>query len=311
MNSRWLPFLLLTACASEQITPVESNLVWISVEGGCFEMGSDEFYREELPLIESCVDDFEITQTEITNSQFAEFVAATHYITQAEVASRVGDGKLDLDAPAGSMVFKATDNVRTLSDVWTFKEGACWKNPTGEKALDVNGQHSNLPVVQITYEDANAFAKWAGGRLPTEAEWEYAAKQGGTAEGVTGENPVIADNEANSWQGVFPTVNQAKDGFEGVAPVASYPADRLGLHDMVGNVWELTTSHFYPTHDSERFQEKFPEGYERSDPGRPVNVIKGGSYLCSPSYCMRYRPSSRQAQDAFMATNHIGFRVVR
>jgi len=169
------------------------------------------------------------------------------------------------------------------------------------------------PVVHITREDAQAYAKWAGGRLSSEAEWEYAARGGLNGELMSwaeAEEAALED-KANTWQGVFPVINSADDGYVGVAPIGSYPANGFGLYDMIGNVWEWTSSNYYPTHNPGEAAKVYPNGYDPAQGNIPVGVIKGGSFLCARSYCYRYRPAARQPQDLIFGTSHIGFRIVR
>lgn len=308
---------ILPACQDSR-SPGEIDVVqpirqiaWAKLPAGCFEMGQDGFYREEQPVTTRCVDEFEIMTTEVTNAQFAAFVKATGYRTQAERGSKAGDEGLGIDLPPGSMVFSPKPDARSLVDVWKFTPGAFWANPTGKRSIQFGGAEANVPVTQLTYGDARAYAEWVGARLPTEAEWEYAAKFADRNKPIKRDDPPISPKIANSWQGVFPVLDQGKDGYKGIAPVASFPVSPVGLYDMRGNVWEMTASAYYPNHDSERYETEYPTGFDRAQPNVPVSVIKGGSFLCSPSYCARYRPAARQAQDRFMATNHIGFRLVR
>ena len=166
----------------------------------------------------------------------------------------------------------------------------------------------DFPVVHVTFSDAQAFANWRGRRLPTEAEWEYAA-QGGDLTSTA--SPVTEDPDANYWQGIFPVLNTAEDGYEGPAPVGCFTANLLGLHDMIGNVWELTSSVYLPNHSFEGDSPFAVNGFDPNQPGVPVFVIKGGSFLCARNYCYRYRPEARQAQDALLGSSHVGFRTVR
>lgn len=284
-------------------------MAWVALEGGCFRMGENSIYPEEGPEHQACVEAFEITATEITNAQFAAFIDETGYLTRAERGWRADEeGGPKIDLPPSSAIFQVPDGQARDLNWWKLQEGANWQNPLGsERSGRPNPEH---PVVHITFEDAAAFADWAGGRLPTETEWEYAARGGNEGEILPWAKEEIT-SKANTWQGIFPMVNSAEDGFIGLAPVASYEANPFGLYDMFGNVWELTASSYYPGHSQSRTEGRFPQGYDPGQPGLPVTVIKGGSFLCAPSYCYRYRPAARQAQDLAFGTNHIGFRIVR
>lgn len=281
---------ILSACAEEAPTGID----WVSLPGGCFQMGNEHGYPEERPAHEACVDSFSISRTEITNAQFTAFVDATGHVTSAEQPNDA------LKLRAGSAVFDPRPNDAEPG-WWRYVEGANWRLPYGPGG---GSAKPDAPVVHVTQDDAAAFAKWAGGRLPTEAEWEFAAQKSGA------ESDGGAPN-ANTWDGMFPTLNTQEDGFEGVAPVASFPPNRFGLHDMVGNVWELTNSPYAPSHAVNDRQISGPNGLDFNQPGIPVAVIKGGSYLCAENYCARFRPAARQAQDLKISTSHIGFRVVK
>ena len=306
--------LMLTACGAphpeveKTIPPMP--IEWITLSAGCYEMGEDRTYREEAPVTEQCVSDFEITAHEITVGQFAEFVEETGYVTRAERGWQAdeADGP-GIDFPAGSAVFSPNEGAASIVDWWKFDTTASWKQPQG--GLSEDAPNPNQPVVQIALEDAEVFAAWAGGRLPSEAEWEYAAR-GGVQNALFswGNEETDLSLKANTWNGIFPALNTGEDGYEGVAPVGSYPANGFGLYDMAGNVWELTASPYYPTH--EMTEEAFgPEGYDPSQPQARVVAIKGGSFLCAKNYCFRYRPAARQGQDVSLSTSHIGFRIVR
>ena len=285
---------------------------WISLEGNCFTMGDDRIYREETPPRQTCVEDFETSRHEITNAQFARFVLATEYVTRAERGWRIADD--DWPGPetsAGSFVFFPSENPQSLNDWWKFVPGANWLHPKGDAPLDA--RFAPFPVVQVVYEDALAFAEWAGARLPDEAEWEYAARGGldGEVYSWAAAEDAAVEDKANTWQGVFPIADTGDDGFVGIAPVGSFPANGFGLFDMIGNVWEWTDSAYYPSHDDARWRAARADGFDPSQGDRPVRVLKGGSFLCSDSYCFRFRPAARQAQDLALGTSHIGFRVVR
>lgn len=282
--------LLLSACDDKPGEQVD----WIALPNGCFQMGDGQGYAEERPSHKACVGAFSISRTEVTNAQFKAFVDATGYLTSAERHNQASN------LPAGSAVF----DFRSTGEMmrwWRYVEGANWRFPAGPK-----GERAvpDMPVVHVTQEDAMAYAQWVGGRLPTESEWEYAA-QGEEAA------PAGGPAEANIWTGIFPAVNTQEDGYAGLAPVASYPPNRFGLHDMIGNVWELTHSPYTPSHAENDRNMAGANGLDFNQPGIPVAVIKGGSYLCADNFCARFRPAARQAQDLSLSTSHIGFRVVK
>jgi formylglycine-generating enzyme required for sulfatase activity len=271
----------------------------IFVSGGSFRMGSDKHFPEEKPQRVASVGGFWIDRHEVTNAQFAAFVTATGYIT---VAERPVDPALYPGAPPhlllpGGMVFHAPAALGSAEDFrqwWRYTPGANWRHPQGPgSSID---DRMNHPVVQVTHEDAAAYARWAGRDLPTEAEWELAARGGlDGAEYVWGDEKTPSGVwQANVWQGRFPVSNQLLDGFEGTAPVGCFEANRYGLVDMAGNVWELTA-------DDYRDQRGLQRG---------MKVVKGGSHLCADNYCFRYRPSARQPAAVDSGSSHIGFRTV-
>jgi formylglycine-generating enzyme required for sulfatase activity len=264
-------------------------------------MGAEYAYREEGPAHPAEVSGFWMDQSEVTNAQYAEFVAATGYLTLAE------RGISSMDAAgttiAGSAVFKpqfTNGELDPFANWWQFVADANWLHPEGPGS-SIAGLEQ-YPVVHIAFEDAQAYATWKGHALPTEAQFEYAAQSSARSD--------AAGFTSNTWQGLFPFQNDAKDGYTGAAPVGCYGANALGLYDLIGNVWEWTASPYYPTHDFSA-KEAWPEGYDPVQPGEAVAVIKGGSYLCAPNYCMRYRPEARQGQIKGLGTSHIGFRTVQ
>lgn len=253
----------------------------VAIKATTLVLGNNQAYREERERAAK-VQDFDIDVFEVTNAQFAKFVKATNFVTTAEKPQAGFGGP-------GAAVF--TPPTATQPNWWRFVEGADWRHPEGpESTIDGN---DNEPVVQVSHEDALAYADWAGRDLPTEAEWEYAAKAGTKTLYVWGEERAPKGKEmANTWQGAFPIKNAVKDGYSGRAPVGCFSANPNGLYDMIGNVWEWTKSDY--TQNSKT----------------PTYTIKGGSYLCAENYCARYRASARQPQEADLPTNHIGFRTV-
>jgi len=289
MRNGLLVALALTGCAD----PVSTKTDWVALPSGCFEMGQADGYPEERPVRESCVDAFQMSRTEVTNAQFAAFVAETGYVTLAERADK------NNGLPKGSAVFDPRPHSGDLS-WWRFMEETSWRRPAGPGGRKAKPRD---PVVHVTKVDAEAYAAWVGGRLPTEPEWEYAAKANTQA---STDRPL-----ANTWQGVFPTNNTEEDGYRGIAPVGSFPPNSWGLHDMLGNVWELTSTPYSPSHAENDRELAGPNGLDFNQPDTAVTTIKGGSFLCSDNYCSRFRPAARQAQARSLSTSHIGFRVVK
>ncbi len=309
--SAFVAVALAHGVAAQAREPVTVD--WVSLEGGCFRMGDDRVYPEEKPVREACVGPFAIMRAEVTNAQFSAFVDATGYVTRAERGwtGEEPDGP-GAPVPPGAAVFDppTTGPLRALN-WWRFVEGASWRRPMGADSA-AEPPEAHAPVTHVTREDAQAFATWVGGRLPTEAEWEYAARGG-----VDGalyaweEAEAKARAQANTWQGVFPHYNTNKDGYSGLAPVAQFPANGFGLYDMIGNAWEWTATPYAADHTDRARQHAGVRGLDPSQPGAAVGVIRGGSYLCAASFCFRFRPAARQAQDLAFGTSHIGFRVVK
>lgn len=298
--------------ALEKLAEQSESITWVAIQGDCFVMGDSRVYPEESPPRQTCVETFEISEREITNAQYARFVQETGYISRAERGWRIKDEDWPgPETPAGSFVFASSENPRGLNDWWKFVPGANWLHPTGAGPLDT--RLSSFPVVQVVYQDALAYSDWAGTRLPSEAEWEYAARGGleGEIYSWAAAEDAALEDKANTWQGVFPITDTGDDGFPGIAPVGSFPANGFGLFDMIGNVWEWTSSLYYPSHDDQRWRGFGADGFDPNQGDRRLRVLKGGSYLCSDSYCYRFRPAARQAQDLALAASHIGFRVVR
>jgi formylglycine-generating enzyme required for sulfatase activity len=292
----------------------------IRLPGGTFEMGSEKYYREEGPTHTVTVGPFLIGQTEVTNAQFRAFVEATGYLTTAErgldPADRP-DWPPELLEP-GSMVFAQPAEPVHLDDPnrwWRWVPGASWRTPEGPGSSILD--RDDHPVVQVSPEDAEAYARWAGGRLPTEAEWEFAARSGVT-DGSPWDEPYdpVSGWKANVWQGAFPATDLKADGHHGSAPVASYAANAYGLHDMLGNVWEHVSDWWVPSHpdlrqiDPDGPPEALAAQFSHPEIGAQ-RVVKGGSWLCAPSYCMRYRPTARQPAETGLGSNHTGFRIAQ
>ena len=286
----------------------------VELVGGVFQMGSERFYPEERPVRPVEVGRFWIDRNPVTVGQFQRFVDATGHITLAERAPSAGDYP-DAD-PAllvpGSLVFSKTDGPVALNDVhnwWSYVPGARWDQPEGPGST--TNELADHPVVHIAYEDALAYAAWAGKALPTEAEWEFAARGG--LDGATftwGEELMPGGRPAgNWWQGEFPWQNLMLDGWERTSPVAAFPANGYGLHDMCGNVWEWTASPWGAEHSG---KDRSPccAGGTHGATHRQRRVVKGGSHLCAPNYCLRFRPAARQGEEIDTSTSHIGFRCV-
>jgi formylglycine-generating enzyme len=298
--------------------PPDKDMAW--VPGGTFLMGSEDFYPEERPVHRAAVDGLWVDRHPVTNAEFRRFVKATGYLTVAERPLEQADYP-DAD-PAllvpGALVFRRTlgpVDLRDFRNWWAWVPGACWRHPEGP-ASTLHGRERH-PVVQVAYQDAAAYAAWAGKALPTETQWEFAARGG-----LDGAVFVWGDEfapkgrmMANTWQGEFPWQNLLLDRYEGTSPVGRFPPNGYGLHDVAGNVWEWTTDYFAPSHPQGAArpccvptnpQVTAPVLAERI----PRRVIKGGSHLCAPNYCLRYRPAARQGEAVDTATGHLGFRCI-
>ena len=291
------------------------GMTWI--DGGTFRMGSNDFFLEERAVDDVTVDGFCMDKTEVTNAQFAKFVQATGYVTVAErplSKEQFPDLADEMRSP-GSLVFQMPQPGVTELDYlswWHWTPGANWQHPLGPDS-DIQGKE-NYPVVHISYEDAEAYAKWAGKSLPTEAQWEFAAR-GGLKDAIFSWGNKYSPKKANTWQGHFPFTNKQEDGYLGTAPVASFPSNVYGLYDMTGNVWEWTSDwyrlgHQGMEHTTNPQGPKETESFDPREPDGPKHVIKGGSYLCAKNYCSRYRPAARESQSPDTGTTHIGFRLV-
>lgn len=287
------------------------------IPGGAFTMGSDRNSPEERMAHSVRVDDFWIDRHEVTNAQFREFTEATGYKTLAErgVDPKTHPGMdKDLLEPGSIVFIKPTAITRggSLTQWWRYVKGADWRHPEGPDS-SIEGK-DNYPVVHVAYEDAEAYAKWRGREMPSEAQWEFAAL-GGRDASSDWSKPFDKDGKpiANTWQGIFPVLNSNDDGYEGAAPVGCFNSNGYGLKDMLGNVWELTSDWYRPGHTREAAVNPIgPSPVSiRLGPGQtPSRVIKGGSYLCASNYCSRYRPAARQPQEADLGAAHVGFRTV-
>jgi sulfatase modifying factor 1 len=299
----------------------------IFVPGGTFRMGSDKHYPEEAPVHRVIVDSFWIDAAPVTNRQFDEFVRATSHVTFAEIPPDPKDypGALPHMLYAGSLVFTPPSHrvdLRNWGEWWQFLKGADWRHPYGPGS-DIDGLDDH-PVVHIAYVDALAYAKWVGKDLPTEAEWEFAARGGlDGAEYAWGDEFSPGGKlMANTWHGEFPRENLKPDGYDRTSPVTAFPPNGYGLYDMIGNVWEWTNDWFSQKHRPDAQKAccipENPRGgraNESFDPAQPNikiprKVIKGGSHLCAPNYCRRYRPAARHAEAVDTSTSHLGFRCV-
>jgi formylglycine-generating enzyme required for sulfatase activity len=317
------PATVATVKPSSVGHPPSEGMVWIP--GGTFLMGSDRHYPEEAPAHRVSVDGFWMDAHAVTNREFSKFVEATGHVTLAEKPANAADypnAKPELLVPSSVTFRKAARPVdlRNRYNWWVYTQGADWRHPQGPGS-SLHGLW-NHPVVHVALEDVEAYARWAAKTLPTEAEWEFAARGGlDGAEYVWGDEFTPGGKSfANTWQGEFPWQNLLTDGFEGTAPVGSFPPNGYGLYDMAGNVWEWTTD-WYQLHGAIPHAcctIHNPRGGDRdastendlSGARIPRKVMKGGSYLCAPNYCRRYRPAARMAQPMDTSTCHLGFRCI-
>lgn len=305
--------------------PPAPDMVWIP--GGVFKMGCDDAYPEERPQHRAEVGGFWMDRYPVTIARFAEFVAATNHVTFAEIPpdpADYPDAIPDLLHP-GSLVFVKPEQRVSLRDIrawWRFVLGADWRHPMGpHDSVDGLGEH---PVAHVTFSDAEAFAAWNGKTLPTEAEWEFAARGGLAGATYAWGEELMPDGRpmANYWQGRFPNENTLVDGYERTSPVGSFPPNGYGLYDMIGNVWEWTGDWYAPRHSTSASigccHPRNPRGARRGEsvdpsaPGAhiPRKVLKGGSFLCSANYCRRYRPAARFPEPIDSSTSNIGFRCI-
>jgi len=329
---------LLLRCGSREsqdatTAAVDQPLGMMMIPGGEFIMGTDETdsYDHEHPAHRVNVKSFWMDVTEVTNAEFKAFVDATGYVTIAErtpsweeLRKQTPPGTPkppDSVLTAGSLIFHIPQSPVMLNDYtqwWRWEKGANWRHPEGTSStIETRWNH---PVVHVSYDDALAYSKWKGKRLPTEAEWEFAARGGATRERYGWGNEITPQGKfmANTYQGSFPTRNLAEDGFESTAPVKSYPPNPFGLYDMIGNVWEWTSDWYDPGYFnrlSVNALTEDPKGPEKpfdpQDPYAMKRVTKGGSFLCASNYCVNYRPSARHVTAFDSGQSHIGFRCVK
>ena len=311
-------------------SPPARDMVWIP--GGTFRMGSDDHYPEERPVHEVAVDGFWMDEHQVTVIEFRRFVKATGYVTRRRAAARArrlpgrrpGAARAGLARLPGRPAGRSTSTTTGTGGIGC--PGRSWRHPEGPGS-DLDGRDRH-PVVHVAYEDATAYAAWAGKDLPTEAEWEFAARGGLDGAVYTWGDEFAPKGRmmANTWQGEFPWQNLLTDGYAGTSPVKSFPPNGYGLFDMAGNVWEWTTDFYTPTHPEEVVHACCGAVGTAGEPagdvagrlvrvGRPGEqfprmVVKGGSHLCAPNYCLRYRPAARQAQSVETSTAHIGFRCI-
>jgi formylglycine-generating enzyme required for sulfatase activity len=299
-------------------------MLWIP--GGNFRMGSDAHYSEEAPQHQVSVDGFWMDRCPVTNADFRKFVQETGYVTFAEFAPNPADypGALPEMLHPGSLVFRKAArgvDIRTCT-WWHFVLGANWRHPQGpESSIDGKDNH---PVVHVAYKDVVAYAQWAGKELPTEAEWEFAARGGLDGADFAWGDQLYQNGRhmANTWQGEFPWQNLRSDGYEGTSPVDAFPPNGYGLLDIIGNAWEWTTDWYAAKHEENRMKAcctpHNPRGgneessYDAAQPQVriPRKVLKGGSHLCAPNYCRRYRPAARFPHPIDTSTSHVGFRCI-
>ncbi|WP_035615040.1 formylglycine-generating enzyme family protein [Haloferula sp. BvORR071] len=330
-----------TAGLPAPVAGLEKKDGMVHLPGGSYTMGHDGTFEtpygtkdfpEEGPAHKVTVKPFWIDETEVTNAQFAAFVKATHYVTFAERSVKPEDFPEEARAslPAGELAngainFREDAHIEGNPNIpgralewWKWDPQANWRQPAG-KGSSIEGK-DNFPVVCVTHEDASAYAKWAGKRLPSEAEWEFAARGGLEGKIYCWGDDLKVDGKwmANTWQGDFPNKNTAEDGYKGASPAKSFPPNAYGLYDMAGNVWEICNDLYDPAYFTQCDPDN-PQGPVQwvnrdtglKGDGKVHHVTKGGSFLCHVSYCMRYRPAARHSQDSESPTNHTGFRCVK
>ena len=326
-------FVFLFSCTNDQKEKSETPDGMVFIPGSSFSMGgrSEQGYFDEFPRHNVEVSAFYMDTHEVTNAEFLKFVASTGYLTIAErdldweeLSKQVPKGTpkpADSVLQAGSLVFRPTTTLINLNDYtkwWKWTIGANWRNPEGPGSSIAD--RMDHPVIHIAWDDAQAYAEWAGKRLPTEAEWEWAASGGHDDYKYPWGNQSIETSygKANFWQGVFPVNNLKKDGYAGTAPVGSFPSNSFGLFDMAGNVWEWCLDKYNIrgyTEDAQKDHVKNPQGseeyYDPAEPYTPKHIIRGGSFLCNESYCSGYRVARRMSSSKDSGFNHTGFRCVK
>jgi formylglycine-generating enzyme required for sulfatase activity len=312
------PFVIPTNSPPPPAKPAVSTNGMIWLRGGTFSMGAENGAPDEMPVHQVTVNGFWMDRTEVVNEQFAKFVEATGYVTVAERAPSVKDFP-DADPKMlvpGALVFTAPGEAVSLDNElawWRYVPGANWRHPQGPDSTIVG--RDKFPVVQVAWDDAVAYARWAGKRLPMEAEWEYAARGGlerQTYAWGSEKNP-HGQWRANIWQGHFPNQNSSDDGFAGSAPVASFPPNGYGLYDMSGNVWEWCADWYRPDYYAQSPAQNPPgpnDSFDPHEPGAQKRVQRGGSYLCSDVYCTGYRVSARMKCTPDTGLSNTGFRCV-
>jgi sulfatase modifying factor 1 len=313
------------AIADPELESPFPDMVW--VPGRTYRMGSDKHYPEERPAHRVTVDGFWMDRHPVTNARFARFVEATGHVTFAQIPPNPADypGALPHMLYTGSLVFVQPSGPvdrRDFTNWWQFMKDANWRQPYGPGS-SITGLDAH-PVVHVAFADAEAFAVWEGKTLPTEAEWELAARGGlDDAAYAWGDEFLPRDRHlANTWQGDFPWENRAADGYDRTSPVGAFPPNGYGLYDMIGNVWEWTTDWYQPRHPHDAAKPccipqnpRGPRAEDSYDPCQPAiaiprKVLKGGSHLCAPNYCRRYRPAARHPEPVDTSTSHVGFRCI-
>ncbi|WP_369795484.1 formylglycine-generating enzyme family protein [Synechococcus sp. GFB01] len=306
----------LPALAATSIPQAPCPAGMVMIPAGSFRIGASGQLPEERSADGVRVGSFCLGRHEVTNREFAAFVEATGYRSVAErpLPAEQFPGLSVAERRPGSVVFRAPDEAGAIAELswWHWTPGADWRHPEGPGS-SISGRLEH-PVVQVAYEDAAAYAAWAGAALPSEAQWEFAAR-GGLRDRVFSWGNTWQPQRANTWQGEFPIRDTAEDGFSGTAPVGSYAPNGYGLFDMTGNVWEWTDDWYAPGHEGmadrrDPVAADASASFDPRDPGVAKHVIKGGSFLCSPDYCSRYRPAAREAQSPDTGTSHIGFRLM-